>query len=281
MLFPVSSFSILKNLETAMRALEPHFTSPPRLAIVLGSGLGDAVSGLVHHASVSFADVPGIPRATVPGHTGRFVFGELAGARVVVMQGRVHAYEGHDVHTVVLGVRALRRLGVESFLLTNAAGGIREDLEPGMLVRITDHLNLTSLDPGTGLEDGMLGPRFTNLVDAWSPSLGAKLDAVARARGIELAHGIYAGRLGPSYETPAEIRMLRTMGADTVGMSTVLESLALVQMGASVAGLSCVTNRAAGRPGAKLDHEDVQARAAAMARDVGRLVEGLAKELGR
>lgn len=269
------------DVEAAAEALRAGIDPLPRLAIVLGSGLGEAIAELRPRASLAFADVPGFPATTVPGHSGRFVFGDLGGTPVVVMQGRVHAYEGHDAHTVVLGVRALRKLGVASFLLTNAAGGIREDLEPGMLLRITDHLNLTGLDPGQGLADGELGPRFTNLVDAWQPSLGEKLDAVARDLGIPLTQGIYAGRLGPSYETPAEIRMLRTLGADAIGMSTVLENLALVQMGAAVAGLSCITNRAAGRPGAKLDHADVQANAAAMARDVGRLVLGLAKELGR
>ncbi len=268
-----------REVDAAAASLRPHLARRPVLAVVLGSGLGDAIASLELRAELPFDAVAGMPRASVAGHRGRFVFGAIGGAEVVVMQGRVHAYEGHGADRVVLGVRALRRLGVERFLLTNASGGIREDLEPGMLMRITDHLNLTGLDPGVGATDGSFGPAFTDLVGAWSAELGATLEASAARAGVALSRGVYAGRLGPSYETPAEIRMMRTLGADAIGMSTVLENLALVQMGAQVAGISCITNRAAGRPGATLDHHDVQARAAGMSRDLGRVVESLVGEL--
>lgn len=267
----------LASVNAVAARLRQACAEPPTLCVVLGSGLGDVAKAIAIDATVDFADVPGMPRPRAPGHAGKFVFGTLEGARILCLVGRVHAYEGHSANEVVRGVRAVRKLGAEVFVLTNAAGGIRDDLEPGSLMAITDHLNLMGLDPGVGLGDGELGPRFPNLVDAWDPRLVSALQAAAKDAGIALTKGTYAAKLGPSYETPAEVRMVATCGGDAVGMSTVLEAIALVRMGARVSGISCITNRAAGRPGAVLDHHDVQANAARAAGGVQALVARLAR----
>lgn len=251
--------TIVAAVESTARSLEA-FAEGAELGLVLGSGLSALVDAMDERRSLDFSEVAGIPSASVPGHGGSFVRGRLGGTEVLVMQGRVHAYEGHSAEVCVRALRAIAMLGVHEFILTNAAGGIREDLEPGSLLAIEDHLNLTGLDPGVGLGDGKLGPRFPNLVNTYSEDERARLLSVAKRVGVPLTSGVYAGRLGPSYETPAEIRMLAAIGADVVGMSTVLEAIALRRMGATLVGISCVTNRAAGRPGAVLDHADVQRR---------------------
>lgn len=269
----------LRKVDEVAAGLASLVDGSPELGIVLGSGLGDVVDAIDDPLTLDFADVPSMRATSVAGHPGRFVAGTLGGTRVLCMVGRVHAYEGHTVHEVVRGVRAMRRMGASTFVLTNAAGGIREDLEPGVVMAITDHLNQTGLDPGVGLADGALGPRFPNLVGTWSSPRIEALASVARERSIAFAEGVYASRIGPSYETPAEVRMLRAMGADAVGMSTVLEAIALRRMGAELVGLSCITNRAAGREGAVLDHADVQACSARMVDAVRTLVVELAKEI--
>lgn len=268
--------SMLDEVERTSRSLA-RLAEGATLGLVLGSGLARFVDALDETRGLPFGRVEGMPVAGVPGHTGAFVRGRLGGREVLVMQGRVHAYEGHPADAVVRGVRAMRLLGIDEFVLTNASGGIREDLEPGDLLAIEDHLNLTGLDPGVGLGDGPLGSRFPDLVDAYSAEARSRLVEAATRAGVRLTNGVYAGRLGPSYETPAEVRMLRTMGADVVGMSTVLETIALRRMKATVVGISCVTNRAAGRPGAVLDHEDVQRRGREAAEHLLTLVRAYAE----
>jgi purine-nucleoside phosphorylase len=254
----------------------------PDVGIVLGSGLGAFTDRLERSISIPYDEIPGFPVSRVAGHAGKLVGGALPGphgtAVVAAMSGRVHLYEGWSADDVSFGARVLGGLGVRALLLTNAAGGVAPGLAPGDLVRITDHLNLTGQSPLLGENDDRVGPRFPDLSEAWDPELGALLDASAAAVGVKLAKGIYAGLLGPSYETPAEVRMLRALGADLVGMSTVPEAIALRHQGTRIAGLSLVTNLAAGLAGAKLSHDEVQAAADRAREPLGRLV---AEFLGR
>lgn len=229
------------------------------VALVLGSGLGLFADGVADRLVVPYGEVPGLPVSTVPGHAGRFIFGTHSRLRVGVMQGRVHLYEGWEPAEVVMGLRALVMLGAKVVVVTNASGAVSEAVDAGDLVLITDHINMTFRSPLTGPNDDSLGPRFPDLQGAYDPALRALAQEAAAAVGLgRLAEGVYACMPGPAYETPAEIRMMGRLGADLVGMSTVLEVIAARHMGARVLGVSCATNRAAGRPGAVLDHEDVQ-----------------------
>ncbi len=244
-------------LDDAASALREAGAGEPVVGLVLGSGLGAFADGLEDAAEIPFSDVPGMAGSTVPGHAGRFVFGTCRDVRVAVMQGRIHLYEGHGVDRVVTGVCALAGLGVGRMLVTNAAGGIRDDLRPGDFLRLNDHINLTGANPVAGAEP--LGEtRFVDMSAAYDPGLGAALDAAARSVGVAMATGVYAALPGPTYETPAEVRMLAALGADAVGMSTVPEVLALRALGVRVAGLSLITNRAAGTSPEPLSHEEVE-----------------------
>ena len=226
-----------------------------RLCVVLGSGLKDFAKQVRDAVTVPFHEVTGWPVPKVEGHGGALVIGTVAGARIACLTGRVHLYEGWRPAEVVRAVRTLRHLGVGNFLLTNAAGGIADDLSAGDLMLLADHLNLTGCSPLTGPHENEFGPRFPDQSTVYSP----KLRAVLQQCGARLRPGIYAGLLGPSYETPAEVRMLKTLGADAVGMSTVHEAIALNAMGAQVAGLSLVTNLAAGLSDQRLSHDEVVA----------------------
>jgi purine-nucleoside phosphorylase len=249
----------------------------PVAGVVLGSGLGGLAARLAGAVEIPYQEIPEFPVSRVAGHASRLVVGELVGAAgampVVTMQGRVHAYEGWSADEVTFGVRVMGRLGVKSLWLTNAAGGVNPDLRPGDLVRITDHLNLTGQNPLTGPNDDGLGTRFPDMTDAYDPRLGALLDEEAARQGQELKRGVYAAVAGPSYETPAEIRMLRALGADLVGMSTVHEVIAARHMGLPVAAVSLVANRAAGLAGGPLSHADVQRIAAEQGARLAGLLE--------
>jgi purine-nucleoside phosphorylase len=242
----------------------------PVAGIVLGSGLAGLADRLEKASVIPYEQIPGFPISKVPGHPARLVVGELPveGGTVVVaaMQGRAHGYEGWNAEDVAFGVRVLCRLGVKLVLVTNAAGGVNPSFAPGDLVRITDHLNLSGLNPLVGDNDDRLGPRFPDLSEAYDPRLGGLLEASAAALGIRLRSGVYACMLGPSYETPAEVRMLRALGADVVGMSTVPEVIAARHMGVPVAGISVVTNLAAGLSRKALSHDEV-ARTAELVKD--------------
>jgi purine-nucleoside phosphorylase len=233
----------------------------PQVGLVLGSGMGGFADRLEDQTVVPYGDLPGFPTSSVPGHAGRLVVGKIEGAAVVAMQGRVHVYEGYPAWQVALPARVLCALGIEALVLTNAAGGIRADLSPGDLMMITDHLNLSGHNPLTGPNDERLGPRFPDLSAAYAPTLRLLLREAAQELGLGLKEGTYAWLAGPSYETPAEIRMLRALGADAVGMSTVPEVIAAVHMGVAVAGLSCITNLAAGSGLEPLTHPEVAATA--------------------
>lgn len=230
---------------------------PPVLGLVLGSGLGAFADGLSDRVAVPYAALPDFPQSSVHGHAGQLVVGRHHGVRVVAMQGRVHFYEGYAPAQVVLPARVLCKLGVKALVVTNAAGGINTAFRAGDLMAITDHLNLTGWNPLVGANDDRLGPRFPDMSHAYDPGLLAVLRGAAKAEGVTLREGVYAGLSGPSYETPAEIRMLRTLGADAVGMSTVGEVIAAAHLGVKVAGISCITNLAAGLSAQKLSHDEV------------------------
>lgn len=233
----------------------------PRAAVVLGSGLGGYGDKIKVEAQIPYSRLEGFPVSTVAGHKGKFLFGTVEDVPVVLMQGRVHYYEGYDMTDVVLPIRLMGMLGAETLLLTNAAGGISKAFQPGDLMMITDHISSFVPSPLRGENIEELGVRFPDMSQVYDKELSDKLRAAARKTGIPLKEGIYAQLSGPNYETPAEIRMLRTLGADAVGMSTVCEAIAARHMGMRICGISCITNMAAGMQQKPLDHKEVQATA--------------------
>jgi purine-nucleoside phosphorylase len=252
----------------------------PKIAIVLGSGLGAFAEQLEGATAISFGEIPHFPQSTVPGHSGKLVIGKVAGVPVAVMQGRVHAYEGYSSEEVTFPVRVLGRMGVKTLVLTNAAGGINEGLKQGQLVLIADHINLSGRNPVAGLNDERLGPRFFDMSEAYSERLRGLAHEAARAMEFRLDEGVYLSVLGPSFETPAEIRAFRTMGADLVGMSTVQETIVARHMGIEVLGISCVTNMAAGIQKEPLSHEEVMATGRAVEKQLAGLLTRLVPMIG-
>jgi purine-nucleoside phosphorylase len=244
----------------------------PRVGIVLGSGLGGLADDIEDAVAIPFDEMPGWPAATAPGHVGRLLFGRLAGVPVAVLQGRFHLYEGNDPGLTVQPVLLFRALGARAVILTNAAGGVNPSYGPGTLMVISDHLNLTAMTPLLGQNADEMGDRFPDMTDVWTPRHRAALHAAAAAEGISLEEGVYAALIGPSYETPAEVRMLRILGADAVGMSTVLEAIAARWVGLEVAGVSLVTNAGAGYSGQPLSHEEVLAAGEAAGPNLARVI---------
>jgi purine-nucleoside phosphorylase len=250
----------------------------PDVAVVLGSGLGGLAERLTDAVRIPYAEIPGFHVPTVQGHSGELVIGTLAGRTVVAQSGRFHLYEGHVADVAALPARLFGELGVTTFIVTNAAGGIRTTFRPGTLMLITDHLNLTGQNPLTGAV--VAGEqRFPDMSAAYDPELRSLALDVAREQGTELEQGVYAALLGPSYETPAEIRMLRTLGADAVGMSTVPEVIVANARGMRCLGISTVTNAAAGVSDAKLSHAEVMETAALVGKRLGDLIEGVVARL--
>lgn len=267
------------DLAPALTTLRARITETPQVALVLGSGLGSLADEIQGGVSVDYSEVPGMRASAVVGHAGRFRTGRLFGRNVIAMQGRVHLYEGHSPSHVVMGVRLMLQLGARTLLVSNAAGGIREDLTPGTLMVIEDHINLTGKNCLVGPDDPALGPRFPDMSEAYDLQLRASAKRVATLAHVPIASGVYAGLLGPTYETPAEIRMLRSLGADAVGMSTVLEVIAARHMGARVLGVSCITNLAAGISKKPLSHAEVEQTARESRDRFSRLIEGVLTEL--
>ena len=242
----------------AQRAIEGRTALRPTIGVVLGSGLGGFADELAERVEIPYGEIPNWPGSTAIGHPGKLVLGKIGGVNVAAMAGRAHLYEGYSACQVTFGVRVLRSMGVRSLILTNAAGGIDRALERGGLVLISDHINLQGVNPLTGPNDDSLGPRFPDMSEAYCRAYRDIAKEVATELCIPVTEGVYAAMLGPSYETPAEIRFLRTVGADVVGMSTVLESIAANHMGMKVLAISCVTNMAAGViPESKINHEEV------------------------
>jgi purine-nucleoside phosphorylase len=275
-IYPIDQPARLDALEAAVRA---RTGLVPEVGIVLGSGLGGLADDLVDPVAIPFSDLPGWPAATAPGHAGRIILGLLAGRPVVMLQGRFHLYEGYDPGLVIQPVLLFARLGAGVVILTNAAGGLDPSFGPGTLMVMRDHINLTGRNPLIGPNADELGPRFADLTDAWSPRLRERLHAAAAEEGIDFEEGVYVGLTGPTYETPAEVRWLASLGGHAVGMSTVLECIAARWVGLEVCGVSLVTNAGAGYSGEPLTHEEVLAAGAVagprLARVIKRFVDGL------
>jgi purine-nucleoside phosphorylase len=249
-----TGFAEAERAAEFLLAATPHRAT---IALVLGSGLGGVADELAESASIPYADIPGFPRSTAIGHAGRMIFGKSGEVPLAVMQGRVHLYEGYSPQQVVFPVRVLGRMGIRSLILTNAAGGINLSYSEGTLVLIRDHINLQGQNPLAGANDDRFGPRFPDMTEAYSRRYREITVEAARKLGQVVPEGIYAGLLGPSYETPAEIRYLRTLGADLVGMSTVAEVIAARHLGLKVLAISCVTNMAAGILDQEINHLEV------------------------
>ncbi|HSK52204.1 MAG TPA: purine-nucleoside phosphorylase [Clostridia bacterium] len=254
---PIAPADQPARLDALERAVRARSDLRPVAGIVLGSGLGGLADGLEDGVAIPFEELPGWPQATAPGHAGRLLLGRIGSTPVVMLQGRFHMYEGNAPGLVVQPVLLFRRLGARLVVLTNASGGINPEFGPGTLMVIRDHLNLTGRSPLTGPNADELGERFPDLVNAWNDRLRARLHEAALAENVRLEEGIYAGLAGPQYETPAEVTMLRTLGADAVGMSTVVECIAARWAGLEVCGVSLVTNAGAGYTGQPLTHEEV------------------------
>lgn len=229
----------------------------PEIGLVLGSGLGNLVDQIKNQTAIKYEAIPHFPTSTVKGHAGQFVFGTLQGKSVVAMQGRFHYYEGYSLAEVTLPIRTMKRLGIKSLILTNAAGGINLAFEPGNLMIITDHLNLFGTNPLIGANEDDFGVRFPDMTAVYHPSYIKHVKKCAQKLNINIKEGIYVGNTGPSYETPAEIKMLRTLGGDAVGMSTVPEAIIAKHADLKVLGISCISNMAAGILDEQLSHDDV------------------------
>lgn len=272
----MTHFEEVSAAVAAVRAMVPDV---PDAAIVLGSGLGDFADTLAGAVSMRYEALPHWPASRVVGHAGRLVVGRTQGKLVAALAGRCHAYEGHDLRRVTFATRVLGQLGVKRLLLTNAAGGINRAFGEGALMAIDDHINLVGGNPLVGENDDRFGPRFPDMTEVYSTRLRAVADEAARAAGVPLTHGVYIAVLGPSYETPAEIRAFRALGADAVGMSTVPEAIVARHMGMEVLGLSCITNMAAGVLDRPLHHDEVMATATRVRGQFIALLEGIVARL--
>ncbi len=249
--------SMQKILE-ASQYIQSRIKVKPKIGMVLGSGLGIYVDQIQNKTIIPYQDIPHFKRTTVEGHEGRLIVGEVHGITVAALQGRIHAYEGHPMEEIVLPVRTLAALGIEMLFLTNASGGINSNFHPGDLVAITDHINMSGRNPLVGPNMAELGPRFPDMTQAYDPELIELMRKVAGNHHVDMKVGVYCSVLGPTYETPAEIRMIRAIGGDLVGMSTVPEVIAANHLGLKVAGVACITNYAAGIKPEKLSHADVK-----------------------
>lgn len=251
----------------------------PVVGIILGSGLGDFADTLANPTKIPFNEIPHMPSSTVPGHQGKLVIGERHGLVIAALQGRVHMYEGHSAAQVAYPARLLVHLGARVLILTNAAGGIRAEWPPCTLMLISDHIDMLRDQALRGPNDDTLGPRFPDMTHAYHPKLRALAHAAAGRAGLALQEGVYAAMPGPAYETPAEIRMLRAIGADAAGMSTVPETVVANHMGAKVIGISCITNQAAGLSPTPLTHHEVTTNAQQAKQGFGRLVDEILRDL--
>jgi purine-nucleoside phosphorylase len=255
----MASTSLYERAEHATRVIRARISVEPRIALVLGSGLGSFADDFEEAVGIPYEEIPGFVRSTAQGHAGRLVIGKIDGVPVLAMQGRVHYYEGYSLEEVTFPIRTFGLLGVKTIVLTNAAGGINVQLTQGALMVISDHLNLMGVNPLRGANDERFGPRFPDMSAVYSPELQEIVVDEAKAIGVEVRRGIYGALSGPSYETPSEIHLLRNLGADAVGMSTVPEAIVARHMGLEVLGISCITNMAAGISDEPINHEEVMA----------------------
>ncbi len=271
---------MIEKLKKAAEYIQSVKEVVPKVGMVLGSGLGIYVDKIEDKTYIPYSDIPFFHGTAVEGHEGRLILGKVDGVDVAVLQGRIHAYEGHDMEDIVFATRVLATLGIETLILTNAAGGINEDFTPGDLVLIKDHINLMGKNPLVGPNYAELGPRFPDMTYAYNLELRKVLLESAKEINMDLKQGIYCGLLGPTYETPAEIHMLRVIGADMVGMSTVPEAIAANHLGIKVAGISCITNMAAGITKNKLNHDEVKEQALLVMEGFAELLSKSIKRIG-
>ena len=255
----MASTSLYERAEHATRIIRARTTVEPRIAIVLGSGLGGFADDFEEAVGIPYEDIPGFVSSTAQGHAGRLVIGKIDGIPVLAMQGRVHYYEGYSLEEVTFPIRTFGLLGIKTLVLTNAAGGINVQLTQGALMVLSDHVNLMGVNPLRGPNDERFGPRFPDMSSVYAPELQELVVEEAKAIGVEVRRGIYGALSGPSYETPAEIHLLRNLGADAVGMSTVPEAIVARHMNLEVLGISCITNMAAGISDEPINHEEVMA----------------------
>jgi purine-nucleoside phosphorylase len=255
----MASTNIYERAEHATRVIRARTTAEPRIAIVLGSGLGGFADDFEDAVGIPYQEIPGFVPSTAQGHAGRLVMGKIDGIPVLAMQGRLHYYEGYSLEEVTFPIRVFGLLGIKTVVLTNASGGINVEFTEGTLMVISDHVNLMGVNPLRGPNDERFGPRFPDMSAVYSPELQELVVDEAKAIGVEVRRGIYGGLAGPSYETPAEIHLLRNLGADAVGMSTVPEAIVARHMSLEVLGISCITNMAAGIGDEPINHDDVMA----------------------
>lgn len=265
----------MKILLNALAYIRTQTNFEPEIGIVLGSGLGDFAKNIHAECTIDYADIPNFPISTVEGHSGKFIFGTLNGKKLVLMQGRVHYYEGYDMEEVVLPIRLMHLLGAKTLILTNATGGVNLEFKPGDLMLITDHIASFVPSPLRGKNIDALGTRFPDMSAVYDVKLRETVKKVAAAQALDLKEGVYLQFPGPAYETPAEIRMARTLGADAVGMSTAVEAIAAKHCGMRVCGISCITNMASGILDAPLTHEEVKETANAVAETFSALMRAI------
>ena len=265
--------TIQERIDAAYTFIRSRTDFQPEVGLILGSGLGDFADRLEDCIEIPFSQIPGFPVPTVEGHAGALILGTFQGCAVAALRGRIHYYEGYSQQEITLPVRVMARLGIRTLVLTNAAGGVNLDFSAGALMLIADHINFSGMNPLMGPNLDAFGPRFPDMSDIYTRSLREKLRPLAKEAGIDLREGVYMMYSGPSYETPAEIRAFRTLGADAVGMSTVPEAIVARHCGLQVVGVSCITNMAAGVLDRKLDHSEVVETAQRVKGDFTRLLE--------
>lgn len=270
-----TEMSEFDKVQEAVQFLKSHTPARPAIAIVLGSGLGGLGEQLAEATIIPYRDIPNFPRSTVEGHSGNLVVGKVSQVAVAVMQGRVHYYEGYSMKEITFPTKVLAMFGVKRLLLTNAAGGINRRFKPGQLMVLEDHLNLQCTNPLWGPNENRWGPRFFDMTEAYDPKMRKIVLATAKKLKLRIHRGVYAALTGPSYETPAEIRMLRTLGADAVGMSTVPEVITANHMGIKCLGISCISNMAAGVLRQKINHEEVMLTGERVQGDIIRLLRAV------
>lgn len=245
------------HIQNAASFINDKLNQQPKIGLILGSGLGVLADDIENSVKIPYNEIPGFPVSTVEGHAGQLVCGQLSGVEVIAMQGRFHYYEGYSMDKVTFPVRVMKELGIDKLIVTNAAGGVNESFEPGDLMIITDHINNMGTNPLIGPNDSSFGVRFPDMSEAYSKNLRGIAKEVADKNKLTLKEGVYVGNPGPVYETPAEVRMIRTMGGDAVGMSTVPEVIVAKHAGLEVLGISCISNMAAGILDQPLSHEEV------------------------
>jgi purine-nucleoside phosphorylase len=275
----MSESTIYQKIREAVESIQSRTTIRPQVGIILGSGLGSVAESLTDSVTIPYTEIPHFHGTSVEGHAGKMILGNFQGVPTVFLQGRFHRYEGYSMTDVVFPTRTICGLGIHTIILTNAAGGVNTRFRPGDLMLIEDHLNLMGDNPLMGPNLAQLGPRFPDLSEAYNRSCLEAFQQTAKELSIPVHQGVYGGLLGPTYETPAEIRMLRTLGADAVGMSTVPESIAANHLGVRVAGVSCITNLGAGLSPQKLTHQEVIDNSRASAAKLKRLLEATVPKL--